>query len=205
MSLSSKLGKTKKVDNHAASYGDKVELRRNVLDAIGAGKASVLDCFAGSGHMHRAVWNEASRYVGCDQRFFFDQRTAYVCDNKQILRSLDLSQFNVFDLDAYGSPWEQVLILARRRIVAKGEQIGLCMTDGTGLKLKFGGLPAALAEIANVPADAAGAFKNQDHLTDAALANLARMMRCRIVKRWQAKRPGGASMCYTGLVLGRQA
>lgn len=198
-------GKLAKTDNHAASFGDKVELRRNALDAIGASKAVVLDCFAGSGKMHKAVWHEAKRYVGIDQRFFFDQRTAFVASNQVVLRVIDLSQFNVFDLDAYGSPWEQAQIIAQRRPVGKGEQIAMILTDGGGMRMKFGGVPRHMAELAGTPMDVPGAIRQQDHLVDQAIAGLARAMRCRIVRRWQAKRPAGVSMRYNAIILERAA
>lgn len=198
-------GKLAKTDNHAKSFGDKVELRRNALDAIGAGKAVVLDCFAGSGKMHKAVWHEAKGYVGIDQRFFFDQRTAFVADNRTVLRSIDLTPFNVFDLDAYGSPWEQAKIVAGRRIVRKGETVAIILTDGGGMRMKFGGVPKHMAELAGTPVDVPGAIRQQDHLVDQAVAGLARAMRCRIVRRWQAKRPAGVSMRYNAVILERAA
>lgn len=197
---SSELAKT---DNHAKSFGDKVELRQRVLDHIGAVNAAVLDCFAGAGKMHKAVWREAASYVGIDQRFFFDQRTAYVADNRAVLRSIDLDAFNVFDLDAYGSPWEQAQIIAGRRIVRKGAPIAIILTDGGGMRMKFGGVPKQMAELAAVPVNMPEAIRHQDHLVEQAIAGLARTMRCRVVKRWQAKRPAGVSMRYNAIVLER--
>lgn len=198
-------GKLAKTDNHAASFADKVELRRNALDAIGAAQAVVLDCFAGSGKMHKAVWHEAARYVGIDQRFFFDQRTAFVADNRAVLRSIDLAPFNIFDLDAYGSPWEQAQIVAGRRILRKGERVAIILTDGGGMRMKFGGVPKHMAQLAGTPVDVPGAIRQQDHLVDQAVAGLARVMRCRIVRRWQAKRPAGVSMRYNAVILERTA
>ena len=54
--------------------------------------------------MHIAVWNRASHYVGCDLEFYRDERTAFVANNIRVLRTIDLSEFNIFDLDAYGVP-----------------------------------------------------------------------------------------------------
>ena len=102
-----------KSDNTAEAEWAKITIRRNVLAEVGAEHASVFDAFAGEGRMHAAVWCEAARYVGCDTRFFTDDRPAFVADNRRVLRAIDLAAFNVFDLDSYGSPWEQAYIIAR--------------------------------------------------------------------------------------------
>ncbi|HVH77139.1 MAG TPA: hypothetical protein VM755_19655 [Stellaceae bacterium] len=47
------------------------------------------------------------------------------------MRAIDLAPFNLFDFDAWGSPWEHVAILCARRPVQPGERIGLVLTDGS--------------------------------------------------------------------------
>lgn len=126
----------KKTNNHRKSRSDKIELRRRVLEVMP--EARVLDAFAGSGSMYRNVWCAAASYVACDQRWYPDERLAYVVDNRILLRNIDLQPFNVFDLDAYGSPWEQVAIVCARRKVAPGELIAMVLTDGSRLNLKMG-------------------------------------------------------------------
>src|SRR5690554_6431354 len=112
-----KLGnKIAKVQNHAASVGAKVILRRRVLDAVGR-DARVFDAFAGAGEMYQAIWCEAAGYAGCDQRWYRDERLCWVADNRRVLRTVDLSAYSIFDLDACGSPWEQAVIVAARRKV----------------------------------------------------------------------------------------
>jgi hypothetical protein len=123
--LSKSLQGVKAVDNHAHSAADKAEIRRLVLEAVGPG-SRVFDAFAGTGQMFAKAWKGAGGYVGCDMRFVRDDRTAFVADNRRVLRAIDLAPFNVFDLDAYGSPWEQVLIIAARRPVAPAHQVRIC-------------------------------------------------------------------------------
>ena len=65
----------------------------------------------------------------------------------------------------------------------------------------MGGLPLALAALAGVKASIAGALRAPDWFVDRAIAELARRMRCRVVKRWQAKGGTGIRMLYLGLVL----
>jgi hypothetical protein len=196
-----KLGTYRQTNNHAASLADKVELRRLVLEEIGAKNARVFDAFAGAGEMFDRVWHKAAAYVGCDRIFYRDKRTAYVADNRRVLRSVSLVGFNVFDLDSYGAPWEQVLIVARRRPVAPGERIAMVLTEGSGLHLKQGGVPVALRVIAGLDGIPRGVSRKANELLDAACAGLASRMNCRIVKRWEAERKAGASMKYVALIM----
>ena len=129
----------------------KVSMRRNVLDAIGRDRARVFDAYAGPGAMYDGAWYEAAQYTGCDEEWFRDARRVFVADNQVVLRALDLDAFNIFDLDAFGSPWECATIIAARRKVQPGEaRQALCLTDGSGLRLKLSGVPHALARLAGV-------------------------------------------------------
>lgn len=62
----------------------KVKIRENVLEAIGAEKASIFDAFAGDGLLWRRVWHRAGRYVGCDLRWVRDDRR--VCHSETAWR-----------------------------------------------------------------------------------------------------------------------
>lgn len=193
-----------KTNNHPAARAAKVEVRRHVLAAIGPEASVVFDAFAGDGAMWRLVWREAAGYVGCDLLWYRDERTAFVSDNVRVLRSLpeaELRRFTVFDLDAYGSPWEQAAIIAERRPARPGERLGLVLTEGSGLKLKMGGYPAALCAMAGIKPGAAGGAKAQDELIDRALAGFCRRMGVRVSRRWQAQGKTGAAVRYIGLVL----
>lgn len=196
--LGAGLAKSKKVDNHQASIGDKIEIRQRVLDAVGG---RVFDCYAGAGVMWKAVWSKAQGYEGCDERYLPDERSCFVADCRRVLRNIDLAQFQIFDLDSYGSPWEPAIIIAARRKVAPGERIGIVITEGSGLKLKFGGLPGALASMAGTKTRIPGSSRAGKELAARAIAAMARRMKCRIEKVWRAERPAGASMIYFGVVL----
>lgn len=191
----------KKTNNHPAAAKAKAELRENVLNEIGEESCYVIDAFAGDGAMYRRIWHRAAGYVGCDLVFYRDERTAFVCDNRRVLRAIDLTPFNVFDLDAYGSPWEQALIVADRRKVAPGEKIGVLLTEGSSLNLKMGGMSTALKVIAGLKAGVAGANRQQDAIIDLAIAGLCKRMNCKPIRRWQAKGKTGAAMRYIGLIL----
>ena len=187
------------IDNAKRSAPDKIALRKAVLQAIGLENASVLDAFAGSGKMHAAVWREAKACVGCDTKFFWDQRTTYVCDNALLMGVIDLWRFNVFDFDAYGSPWDLALTLSRRRKVAPGERIGVVLTDGSSLKLRFGKSPNGLGKLSGLTRARSATKQDNMDVSTAALNGLARAMGCRIERRWRAN--GKNSQSYFAIIL----
>lgn len=196
-----------KINNSSAAKAAKVDIRRRVLEAVGP-EAGVFDAFAGAGQLYHAVWHEAGHYVGCDKKWFQDEREMFAADNRRVLRSIDLSPFQIFDIDAYGLPWDQVVIIAARRKVAKGERIGFAITDGTNINLKSGGIPISLGELAGVRGVAAqsssrllGAIRLDDDLLAWAIKGLASRMRCEVVDHWEARGRTGALVRYIGLVL----
>lgn len=192
--------KAEKVNNHPRSMPEKVAIRRAVLDAVE--DAHVFDAFAGSGRMWRAVWRQADSYVGCDLKWYKDrERKAFAADNRRVLRAIDLSGFNVFDLDAYGSPWEQALIIAVRRRVELGESIGVVLTEGSLMKIKLGQLPTALAKLSGVTGGMKGMTSHYEGIIERAIAGMAERMRCRIVRRWDAKGKTQAGVRYISLCL----
>lgn len=196
----SKLGKNvSKIKNTHGARPAKAEIRRNVLDAVPS--PAVFDAFAGRGEMYHDVWVGADRYAGCDKEWHPDERKAWVADNRRVMRCIDLSAYNIFDLDAYGSPWEQAIILSERRLVAAGEMIGVVLTEGSGMKMKQGGLPKGLQVVAGLRDRVAGTAALADEIVDRAIEGLAKRMACRVVGRWQAKGKVGSRMLYIGLVL----
>jgi hypothetical protein len=198
----------KKTDNNPQAFKAKVDIRRRVLEQVGK-PAAVFDAFAGSGEMFTAIWSGADRYVGCDLKyrpFTGDCRMMFAADNRRVMRAIDLRPFNVFDLDAYGNPWEQAIIIADRRPVGAGELLGLAITEGNGLSYKGNVMPHAIRMLTGLRPGIVGLSRKQDDVITRAIAGLAKRMRCDVVKRWQAEGRTGASMRYIGLVLrGRSA
>lgn len=197
--IGKRLAHVDKVDNHDASLADKVDIRNRVLKAVGG---RVFDAYAGAGVMWGAVWSKApGGCEGCDLRYFPDERLAFVCDSVRLMRNLDLQPFSIFDFDSWGSPWDNVVVLSARRRVVKGERLGVVITEGSGLKLKFGALPNSLAALAGVTAKLSGAGRGAKELASRAIASMARRMNCRIESTWRAERSGGSAMLYFGVVL----
>ena len=152
--------------------------------------------------MFRAVWHSAAEYVGCDKQFYpHDARMAYVGDNRRVLRAIDLASFTVFDLDSWGSPWDQLYLIAARRPLAPGERIGLVITEGLGLKMNMGGTGKALAKLARIKTHMPGMGAARNDVIERALKRICEMMHATIAKRWQANGNKGSRVAYMGMVL----
>ena len=111
-----------KKDN--SSLRVKVALRRAFLPK----DARVLDLFCGDGCMYRAVYRgHCAKYLGLDKVKTHDCRICMIVDNQKWLSEQALAGFNVFDLDAYGSPLRML-----QTIIAKmtEEEIVIFVTDG---------------------------------------------------------------------------
>ncbi len=131
--------KFNQVDN--TDNGEKIEIRRRLLQALPA--PSVLECFAGEGKIYQQCYRDLP-YTGLDRKQINDARNIIAVDNRRYLRSADLEQFNLFDLDAYGSPWHQFLIIIERRTFTVGEPVAFALTEGLDFKMRMSGLPSGM-------------------------------------------------------------
>jgi hypothetical protein len=118
----------------------KLMIRRAALESVGKEPAQVLDCFAGEGHMYQEVWHRAARYLGLEQRFSrppgHPQGEAWRGDNKMLLgRAMHKADWNVVDLDAYGSPWQLFRRLVR---LTKRRRLAVTLTCGLSRHLCTG-------------------------------------------------------------------
>ncbi len=91
--------------------------------------------------------------------------------------------------------------MSARRKLAPGETFGLVLTDGSGLKLKFGASPTALAMLAKSPLAAPDLARQQSKIIDSAIEAVAQRMNGRVVERHQATGKTGTRMRYIGLVI----
>jgi hypothetical protein len=191
-----------KKHNGVLGVDAKVEIRRNVLAALGPGNASVFDAFCGPvGEMHAAVWAGAARYVGVDKEWEKqDARRRFVAEAATVLRAIDLRQFNVFDLDSFGSPWAEAIILAARRRWSPGERGAIVLTDGSDGKLKYGQTMRALHELIG-PAHHKSLREQQQRAAIAAWAARAGVV---IEQAWLARgysgQAGSLVMQYVGVM-----
>lgn len=204
---SGKRSKIAKVDNAKRGKSAKAAIRNMVADAVAidGDPVNVFEAFAGTGELYRAVWQQrAASYAGCDLRYFRDGRRIFVADNRRVLRAIDLAAFNVFDLDAYGSPWEQALIIAARRKLKPCERIGIVVTEGNGLNYKNGIIPHAVNQLiglrhAMTPGKALHGRRAevQQQIWQA----LASRMGARLERFWKAQGVTGQAVSYMGVIL----
>jgi hypothetical protein len=189
-----------KTDNRSDARAAKLELRAHVRELIAP--CRVFEAFCGPsalGGMSEA-WAGAELHVGCDQRFAWpDPRQRYVGDTHRVLRGIDLGRYNIFDLDAYGSPWTAMLILLARRRWAAGERGAIVLTDGSGMKSKFGMPGRDVVELLGMrtlpPQDRADVVHG-----DCTAAWLARAG-VKQLRRWVAvSRTSGQPMVYSAVV-----
>lgn len=102
----------KLTDNNRRGMAGKVGLRASLCESLDSRKLRVLDAYAGSGRLWRAVRREVDAQLvvtGVDTRQF---RGVIHKDNRQVIAGVDLSVFDVVDLDSYGVPADQVELVA---------------------------------------------------------------------------------------------
>jgi hypothetical protein len=196
------------VTNARHGWKAKAGIRERVLAEIGPERAIVLDAFAGAGLMWQAVWKHAAGYVGCDRTWHHDGRLCFVADNRRVLRCIDLSPFTIFDLDAFGSPWEAALIIAARRPLRPFERVGLVLTEGSWIATrksvgKLSTLPPALMQAAGLARTPLANERLHADVISRALQGVARRLGGQIVKRWEAIGTTASRMRYLGVVLER--
>lgn len=160
--------------------------------------------------MFDRVWREAGSYLGCDEAPWTTTTriTRLCCDNRIALRSLDLSRFNIFDLDAFGSPWDQMLILAARRRWLPGETGAVVLTDGSSYHAQFGSLSRAEAALLG-QARAGRARKRELSIHHKLIAAWSERAGVTLIRQWHAQGngsgKGGQIMQYSSFILrGRQ-
>jgi len=203
-----------KTHNSPGALNAKVELRRNVIRELreAGQRVDVLDAFCGPvGEMYRHAWHDADSYVGIDEAYVFpDPRRRFVGNNLRIMRNIDLSGFNVFDFDAFGSPWDQMVLLAHLRAWKPGELGAVIFTDGSDNKMRFGDLPHSISWLLNMPHDAKFPPKASTGpvIREHAQAAWLRVAKVRVRRAWSAmaggkqrKTAGNFVMTYTSLLI----
>lgn len=106
----------KQTDNDSSMLEVKIELRERLVR--GKEKVSVLECFSGDG----ILWKEVkARHPECAISILRidmkpDKKGIYLRgDNLKFISSMDLSVFDIIDLDAYGSPFPQLQLLFKKK------------------------------------------------------------------------------------------
>ena len=186
-----------------SSLDKKVELRHWILETLAVSNPRILDCYCGPGGMWEKAYSSTSNYVGLDKTLYRDSRTTLVCENVDYLKSADLDQFDVFDLDAFGSPMEALAITCNRIRWKSRSRIGIVLTDGTGLNAKLNATSVAYVKYLGISRHRKTPIQNKERDT------FLKMCIYKAVQEADAHieaikvyaKAKGAAMRYIGLIL----
>ena len=129
------------VKTNNAKTNAKTEIRLSVLSEIENPK--VLEVFCGAGEMYKNVWHNSEKYTGIDKVKYFDERHTICGDAEKAVRLIDVNDYNIFDIDAYGSPYE-ILDYIVDKIDTSNKKIAFVITDGIDMDLRLGRVCAGL-------------------------------------------------------------
>lgn len=124
------------------NWQSKLKSRQHIIKVLkqeGITEPNILDVFCGHGRVWKEAYNKTPLYVGLDKKQFNDERKTIVCDNIRYLRHkhASLDDFDLFDLDAYGSPFEHLAVISSRLKWERTSIVGIAITDGGGFNAKM--------------------------------------------------------------------
>lgn len=128
--------RTKSMTNKKTSsnINDKIAIRREAVK--GLKEIKVLDCF----HAKGELWNRMTSYrtindlLGIEKNKHLKSVNKVVYGNNlQVMSKIDIDHYNVIDLDAYGSPLEQMEIVFKRAKKPKIVIYTFCFSGLSGI------------------------------------------------------------------------
>lgn len=135
----------KKTNN--ARVDAKVLLRESIFNEFQYAP-SVLEIFCGSGEMYDAVWKNATKYNGVDVNKYFDERDTICGDAEKALKIINIKQYEVFDIDAYGSPYD--ILYKILNDIGDFRKFGFVITDGTQMDLRMGRVCSGIRKLSGI-------------------------------------------------------
>jgi hypothetical protein len=189
---------------HNTALSAKVNLRRWLVQELG-GQPNIIDCFCAAGMLWDRAYDKTPNYLGLDIRQFDDARRTIVCDSKRFLRHADvrLEDFDLFDLDAFGSPMEHLAIICSRIRLEPGRRVGFVLTDGTGFNARMNGTPKGLLKFVGVSPHKRTSVQS-DFRDEIAARAVAKCLAIAGLKSLEAKRAqvgeAGAAMRYAAIL-----
>lgn len=112
---------------HNSGLAIKLKLRRMLLQRLGLPSYRVLELYGGPGEMRRSAWHDAAEVVSIDSDI--DSEATYLGDSIATVRHMDVSRFDVFDIDPFSDPWHGLYTVGRC-VHPSGRRLGVCLTDG---------------------------------------------------------------------------
>lgn len=113
---SSKVQIEKMIQTDNSFLEEKIQLRLNSIEKMES-PIRILECFTGDGVIWDAVRQRTDKEIKILRIDIKpDRKGLYLIgDNKKFLSGFDLTTFNIIDLDAYGSPFEQLEIIFKKK------------------------------------------------------------------------------------------
>jgi len=96
----------KKTDNHYIN--EKIELRKFCIENTKSPK--ILECYAGKGILYNKLKHLKFKILSIEKEKN-KHKTGLTGDNIKFIQNFDLTNFNIIDLDAYGTPFELLEII----------------------------------------------------------------------------------------------
>ena len=193
-----------KTDNakNTAKNTAKIAIRNDVLTLFGD-DSRVLDVFCGKLQMYDEVWHKCSLYKGVDIRKVFVKGVdTHCCDNLKYIKFNDIREFNIFDIDSYGSPYIQLYEILNQLVDSDAGRVGFCITDGVNMDMKMGRVCAGVRLLSGIKENRIKKIhKNHDNLIKIIIMNCAKMLNKRVIYSKISKGVTGASMRYYAFVL----
>jgi hypothetical protein len=190
------------VKTNNAKIRAKCDIREYVMSQID--RQSVLDIFCGNGEMYNSVWHKAMNYQGIDKVKFFDFRNTLCGDADKLIRRVDLTRFNIFDIDSYGSPYE-ILDYLTQTIRPSGD-VAFVITDGISIDLRLGRVCKGIRNLVGIENHVLKrASKMHDDIINIIAIEVSKRLKMRISSIRIAKGKTGASMRYWSITLTHDA
>jgi hypothetical protein len=181
----------KKTDNGPLNI--KLDLRRESVSKIN--NCDVLEIFCGSGKMYNLIWSDYRKYTGIDKVKQFDKRHTICGDALKALTKLKLSDYNVFDIDSYGSPYMVLNYVSRNLKINR--KTAFIITDGSSMDLRMGRISEGIRSIINIDNHILKKANNIHHfLIDLIIKKTCEKMSAKVDNFKIAKGNTGASVIY---------
>lgn len=109
---------------HSSHSEEKIELRVDAINKIQTSEINVLDAFHAEGELWKAVRERVTKTITITGIEVDKEKKSkeFVIngDNKKMLKVIDISVYDVIDLDAYTSPYEQIKAIHFNPTLKKG-------------------------------------------------------------------------------------
>jgi len=118
------------IKTNNAKDNRKILLRKNHINNII--ESNVLELFCGDGVIKKKVYNEVKKYTGVDIK---DNGKNIVSDAVDFVKSNDISNYDIIDIDPYGDPYTVLINIKKIK-----KDVTFFITDGLYTDLSMGNI-----------------------------------------------------------------